>query len=147
MARLERIWLKRARRGAMDAQDRATLVENAGLLGNTDQGGNRQVTILSSERWARAMASLGADLDPSSRRANLLVSGIDLVDSRDKILRVGDCRIRIRGETRPCERMDEALGGLQEELRSDWGGGAYGQVITGGEIRPGDPVDWETDQS
>lgn len=44
--RLERIWLKRMKGGPMDARDRATLVAGRGLLGNANQGGKRQSTIL-----------------------------------------------------------------------------------------------------
>jgi MOSC domain-containing protein YiiM len=90
------------------------------------------------------MGELEASVDPSARRANLMVSGLDLEESRERILQVGGCRIRIHGETRPCERMDEALPGLRDAMRSNWGGGAYGIVLVDGEIRVGDPVEWVT---
>jgi MOSC domain-containing protein YiiM len=142
MGELLRIWIKRAKLGPMDPAERATLVANRGLLGNANQGGRRQVTILSSERWAALMAELGADLDPGARRANLYVSGLDLEESRERILRLGGCRLRILGETRPCERMDQALPGLQEALRAHWGGGAYAEVLDDGEISVGDTIAW-----
>ena len=72
-----------------------------------------------------------------------MVKGIVLENSRGRVLRVGDCRIRIFGETRPCERMDEALQGLREAMKSNWGGGAFGEVLDDGEIRVGDDVHWE----
>ena len=74
------------------------------------------------------------------RRANIMVSGIRLENTRDHVLTVGDVRIRLRGETRPCELMDEQCQGLREALDAGWGGGAHGSVIEGGEIRVGDPA-------
>src|SRR5262249_25262162 len=49
----------------------------------------------------------------------------------------------IRGETTPCEMMEAAYPGLQEALRPDWGGGAFGLVLDDGEIAVGDPISWE----
>jgi MOSC domain-containing protein YiiM len=140
--KLEAIWIKRARRGVMDARQRAELKANRGLVGNTDQGGKRQVSIIARETWDRLMDETGALLDPSARRANLMVSGIDLVESRGKILQIGPVRISIYGETKPCERMDEVYPGLREAMVDNWGGGAFGQVLDDGEIAVGDRVRW-----
>jgi MOSC domain-containing protein YiiM len=101
--KLEQIWIKRVRRGSMDPQPRATLKAGRGLVGNADQGGTRQVTIISAERWNELMRDLSADLDPSRRRANLMVSGISLSQTRDRVLAIGNCRLRVAGETRPAE--------------------------------------------
>jgi MOSC domain-containing protein YiiM len=138
--RLEAIWIKRAKRGPMDPATAATLVEGQGLAGNANQGGTRQVTVIEQEVFDRLRATLDARVDPPMRRANLMVSGVRLEDSRGRTLRIGACRIELVGETRPCERMDEALPGLRRALEPHWGGGAYGRVVTGGEIRVGDEV-------
>ena len=93
MATLERIWLKRAKGGPMDSVATAELEAEGGLRGNANRGGKRQVTIISAQRWAELMDNLGADLPPSTRRANLMVSGLDLEQSRGRVLRVGDTRL------------------------------------------------------
>jgi MOSC domain-containing protein YiiM len=143
MGRIEQIFIKRVKRGPMDPADRATLIAGRGIVGNANQGGMRQVTLLSSERWAELMQGLSADLDPRARRANLLVSGIDFRETRGRTLIIGGCRLLVRGETRPCEQMEQALPGLQELMRNPWAGGAFAEVIDGGDIVVGDLVRWE----
>jgi MOSC domain-containing protein YiiM len=142
MATLERIWLKRAKGGPMDPVAQARLEVDGGLHGNANRGGKRQVTIISRQRWAELMDALGADVPPSARRANLMVSGLDLEESRGRVLRVGDTRLKINGETRPCEQMEAAHSGLQALMRDRWGGGAFAEVLDGGEIHVGDAVEW-----
>jgi MOSC domain-containing protein YiiM len=140
---IEAIWIKRAKRGPMDAVERAEMIAGDGIVGNANRGGRRQVTIIDAEVWERVMAALGARIDPSARRANLMVRGVDLSGSRGKVLRLGECRVRIFNETKPCEQMDEALPGLKATLYADWGGGAFGEVIKSGTVRVGDVAAWE----
>ena len=141
--RVENIWIKRARRGGvMDAVQQAAMRTNQGLVGNANQGGRRQVTILERERWEAHLEALNASLDPVRRRANILVSGCSLRDSRNKVLKIGNVRVRIAGETKPCNLMEEALPGLERVMRADWGGGAFGIVLDDGDIHVGDTLEW-----
>jgi len=124
----------------MDPVAEAELVVGEGLVGNADQRRRTQVTVISAERWARAEAELGVTLDPSLRRANLLVSGVDLVGSRGRTLAVGGARLRLGRQCAPCRVMDEQHPGLQAALRDDGGGGVYATVVQGGPIAEGDEV-------
>ena len=137
--RLEAIWSKRATRGPMDPLDRGRLVADKGLEGDTNFGRGRQVTLIEKEVFDRIRRDLPG-VEPAMRRANLMVSGVRLENSRGHVVRVGDVRIRIRGETRPCHVMDEQHPGLRAALDAGWAGGAHGSVLDDGEIRVGDPV-------
>jgi MOSC domain-containing protein YiiM len=141
--RLEAIWIKRAHRGMMDQVAEATAIAGKGIAGNVDRSRRRQVTIIEREVWNRVMRELGGEIPASSRRANLMVSGVRLAGTRGRTLRVGGIRLAIGGETTPCERMDEALPGLRAALRPEWGGGVFAQVLDDGVMAAGDSVSWE----
>lgn len=136
--RVEALWVKRAHRGKMDEVAEATLIEGRGVQGSADQGRARQVTVIEKEVFDALRDELDTSVDPAMRRANVLVSGVRLEGTRGRVLQLGECRIEVAGETRPCERMDEAVPGLRSALDPQWRGGVYGRVIRGGALRVGD---------
>ncbi|HEX7708044.1 MAG TPA: MOSC domain-containing protein [Thermoanaerobaculia bacterium] len=143
MGEIAAIWLKRFKGGPMDRVASAVAVEGRGLAGNANQGGKRQVTIIDEGRWREAQQEIGVVIDPSARRANVMVRGIELDDSGGRFLRLGECVIKIYNQTRPCEQMDEAHEGLRAALSSRWRGGVYGEVVAGGNLAVGDGANWE----
>jgi MOSC domain-containing protein YiiM len=93
------------------------------------------------------MGQVGVDLGPGARRANLVLSNVNLENSRGRVLCIGSSCLRIAGETRPCEQMEQATRGLQQAMRERWGGGAYAEVLVAGRVAVGDNVRWEGDAS
>lgn len=144
MSKLEQIWIKRMKRGPMDPVAKASVVAGKGIVGNANQRGKRQVTIVSNKHWEEVTAPLGATPDPRLRRANLLVTDIDFSNSRGKILKIGSIRVRIFGDTRPCEQMEMAAPGLRAAMSVPFGGGAFGEVLDDGEISVGDAVAFDS---
>ena len=143
MGRLEAIWLKRSRGGPMDSVHEVVAVGGRGLKGGADFDQKRHVSLIEKEVFEGLEEELDAEVDPAKRRANFLVEGIQLRDTPGRTLIIGDLRIRIRGETKPCRIMDEAQEGLRTALESQWRGGVHGSVLNDAVVRIGDKVHWE----
>lgn len=104
--------------------------------------GARQVTVLSLEAWQRACAEIDVKLHWTTRRANLLVEGLEFgPDSPGNIIQIGDLRLIITIETDPCRRMEQAQQGLMKALAPDWRGGACCRVLSPGNIAIGNTVE------
>lgn len=141
MGKVLQIAIREASRAPMQILDVAQVTPEKGVVGDfrgTVRG--RQVTIIAKEAWETACRDLGMDMDWTTRRANVLVEGVDLKEMVGKKLHVGGVVLEITGETTPCPRMEEAQAGLQHALTPDWRAGATCVVETAGEIRVGDAV-------
>jgi len=139
MARVEELWIKPVRKAPMDSAQTASFVTGAGIVGCANQGGTRQVTVIEKEVFERIRMTL-PDAQPIMRRANVMVSGIRLQNTLEQVLTLGGVRLLIKGETRPCERMDAQCQGLTAALDPEWNGGVYGVVLDDGEVTVGDAV-------
>ena len=134
------IALRSPRRGPMREVDAALATVDQGLQGDGHVAPERGVTLLSRERWAEATAELGAELPWHTRRANVLVEGIDLAAAIGQELQIGEVVLRIEGETDPCAVMDRAHYGLRNALAPHCRGGVHGRVIRGGRMAVGDEI-------
>jgi MOSC domain-containing protein YiiM len=138
---LEAIYIRPAARLDVRCVESATAVAGKGLQGDHAGGGKRQVTLLDAARWREVCAEFGRAVDPAVRRANLLIEGLDLGSCIGRELAIGDVRIEVLGETRPCELMDDdGRVGLAAAMRPRQRGGVFGRLRRGGELRCGQPV-------
>ena len=133
---------RKAESGAvMEVLDAAEVTAERGLEG--DYRGKlrrRQISVLSKEDWERACEEHGRDLSWTTRRANLLVEGLALKETKGARLKIGEAILEVYCETDPCEVMDKASEGLRKALEPDWRGGVCCRVIKGGRISLDDEV-------
>lgn len=138
MARLLGIAVKQQRKGEVSLHDEAMLSLNSGVVGDwRGNPGLRQVTLMSLADWQAACTELGVELPWHTRRANLLVDALPLVQSTGLHIVLGDAVLEITGETDPCERMEQAHPGLFQALEPNWRGGVTCRVVAKGIIRVG----------
>jgi len=124
----------------MKEQRQVEVTTTHGIVQDYRGTGLRQVTLLDIGQWQEALAELGIDLPWYTRRANLLIAGIDLPATVGRRLQIGTCRFAIGGETTPCQRMDELSPGLRHILSPGMRGGVWGKVLQGGPLCVGDSV-------
>ena len=141
MGRLTGIARRAAKRAPMQTLDYAEISRATGVaLDFRGKPGSRQVTVLSAAAWQEACAEVGRDLPWTTRRANLLVDGLELPKKPGAIIRMGGARLKITGEVDPCSRMEEQCPGLKAALQPDWRGGVSCTVLDGGTVAVGDEV-------
>jgi MOSC domain-containing protein YiiM len=134
------IAVRDASRVPMKEQQQVEVTLQQGIVQDYRGTGVRQVTFLDAGQWQEVLDELGVDLPWYTRRANVLIEGIDLPATVGRRLQVGTCRFAIGGETTPCERMDELQPGLRRILTPALRGGVWGKVLQGGALRVGDEV-------
>ena len=142
-ATLQGIAVRGASRAPMREVQEASVTVTDGIVEDYRGTGLRQVTFIDAGQWRQVAGELGVDLPWHTRRANLLVGGLDLPGTVGSRLRIGDCLFEIHGETEPCERMNELQAGLRAGLAPEMRGGVWGKVLESGRIRVGQSVEIE----
>lgn len=139
MAKVAGLALKPAKGLPLELLD-SVEVTTQGIVDNIEQPTHRRVTLISKEQWEETVAELGCDLPWQTRRANILVEGLDLGELIGRRVQVGGVTLLINGETEPCTLMNTYYDGLMQALRPDCRGGVYGSVEEEGKIAIGDTV-------
>ena len=136
--------IAKATRLGMRAVDSIEVEAGAGIIGDRYHGSrHRQVSVQSLEELAEAEAVFGAALDPLLTRRNITISAGRVPRTPGHRWRIGPVELEVVRDAAPCKLLDDNLGaGARTAMRRR--AGVICRVITGGAIRPGDRVLFET---
>jgi MOSC domain-containing protein YiiM len=141
------IAIREKSRGSMIERSSSNVTAAYGLEGDfRGKPDKRQVTVMSKEDWTAACEVMGKPMHWTTRRANLLVEGIKLLETTGSLIRIGKLTLKVTGETDPCGRMDELHAGLRRALTPDWRGGVCCRVLSDGKIDVGAKVTLESEK-
>jgi len=114
-----------------------------GLSGDRYSGksGKRDVSIIQAEHLEIVGRLLGkGTINPLLTRRNLVVSGVNLVSLKGKVIRLGSTELEITGPCAPCSKMETNLGpGGYNAMRGH--GGITARVLKTGTISVGDTLE------
>ena len=122
----------------------AHLVADFGLQGDRHAGRpQRQVSILNAET-VDELAARGMPVTPGVLGENITIEGVPVMQLDEGArLRVGEAELEITGDRPACKEMLEIHA---DALKAMVGrAGKMARVVTGGTIRPGDPIELVTD--
>lgn len=121
--------------------ERLELTPNQGVLGDHCTNRKRQVTLLDEAAWHEACEEAGCEgLEWTTRRAQVLVEGIQLDSLIGSTIGLGTAMVEVLGEVDPCWQMEEAAAGLEAAMVADCRGGVYCRIISSGVVLCGDSL-------
>ena len=131
---------------AVIVKDTLELSPQAGVIGDHGISRRRQISLLDETSWNAACIEVDDELHWTTRRSNVLVSGLDLQILVGSQIRIGSALVEVMGEVVPCHVMDAAKKGLKRALKPDWRGGVFGRVIESGQVNVGDKITLHSSQ-
>jgi MOSC domain-containing protein YiiM len=147
--RVEGIYLAGEHEAPTAPVERATLVAGRGLEGDrhynagpepNEPGSGHDLTLIEAEAVEALASEAGIQLEPGEARRNVVTRGIALNDLVGRPFRVGDVRCVAVEPCDPCRHLERLT--QPGVLRGLVGrGGLAVDVVAGGEIAVGDPVE------
>ena len=130
------------RRLPMKARESVVAEAGKGLVGDRYHGAkHRHVTIQSAPLLAEAGEALGVEVTPAGTRRNITISDGAVPTAPGTRCRIGEVELEVVRVAAPCRILDDEIAqGAAAALRRR--AGTCFRVLTDGEIRIGDPVEW-----
>ena len=117
-------------------------IAGKGLIGDryASKNGKRQVTLIQWEHLSVIASLLHKDfISPESLRRNIAISGINLLELKNKQFRLGTALLEYSGLCEPCSKMEETFGpGGYNAVRGH--GGITCRIVESGVIGLGDKL-------
>jgi MOSC domain-containing protein YiiM len=144
------IYIARAAGAPMQGVQKATLLPERGIDGDRYffgvgsfsrwPGPGRAVTLIEQEAVDAIHREHGIDLHEGRSRRNVVTVGIRLAELIGKTFRVGGAVLRGVRLAEPCRYLERRTApGIMEAMKGR--GGLRADVLRGGVVRVGDPVD------
>lgn len=136
--------IAKATRLEMRAVDSIDVEAGAGIVGDRYHGSkHRHVSVQSLEELAEAEAAFDAPLDPLLTRRNITIDHGHVPRTPGHRWRIGPVELEVVRDAAPCKLLDDNLGaGARTAMRRR--AGVICRVVSGGTIRLGDPVVFES---
>ena len=134
------IGVRPQRRAAMISLKEVFASSETGLDGDRYQGqtGKRHVTLVQDEHLAVIRSCSESELvKPEDLRRNIVISGINLLALKSRVIEIGTAQLEVTGLCHPCSRMETNLGaGGYNAMRGH--GGITARILSDGTIKVGD---------
>jgi MOSC domain-containing protein YiiM len=141
------IFIAAAKGAPIQARGEVQAVAGRGLEGDRNFYGEAdghdpadEITLIAVEGLAQARTDHDLELDPGEHRRQVVVEGVDLLALVGRTVRVGEVEVAVIADNPGCRYLQDLVGKpVLRGLRRH--GGVRGEIVTGGVLRVGDPVE------
>jgi MOSC domain-containing protein YiiM len=139
--RVESIHVVAERFGTPERRDRVTVVAGSGIEGDTHFDRGHDLTLIEAEAIDGLASDTGIELGPGESWRQVMTRGVALNDLVGKRFRVGELECVGEELCEPCTTLQKLTGepGVLRGLVHR--GGLCAEVVSGGQIAVGDPVE------
>ena len=150
MGRVESIWVAVSGGAVMEAAREVELVPGKGIVGDRYFAGlgsfspevqdpDHELTLIEAEETLRFNAEVGASFEPSAFRRNVVTRGVRLAELIGVEFQMGETRLRGIRLCEPCLHLARLVH-PEVVSRLAHRAGIRAGIVSGGRLRPGDPV-------